>query len=309
MKLKQLIYLLLLIGSLLLTGCTTETKQEQPTANVTFADALGRTVQISAPERVGIASGSLADCWMLAGGEVCAVTRDAVEERNLDLPEDVIDLGSLKDPSLEAILAANLDFLILTPSLPSHLAFADTLDQAGITYAYFDVETFADYLSLMKICTDITGRADLYETNGTVLTAQIEETIETGKRDDAPSVLLLRTSSSRVKVLDSETMVGAMLKDLGCVNIADSNSGILTELSLEAIVDADPDYIFITCMGDLEEGKAQLAASLSSNPIWDTLQAVQSGRCHFLEKDLFQYKPNARWGESYEILAELLAAN
>ncbi len=78
-------------------------------------------------------------------------------------------------------------------------------------------------------------------------------------------------------------------------------------MSIEAIVAEDPDYIFVTCMGDLEEGQAQLEASLTSNPIWNTLQAVQNGRVLFLEKDLFHNKPNARWGESYEILAELLA--
>ena len=78
---------------------------------------------------------------------------------------------------------------------------------------------------------------------------------------------------------------------------------------VKAIVEADPDYIFITCMGDFEEGKAQMESNFSSNPIWDTLQAVKNGRCFYLEKELFHYKPNARWGESYEVLAQLLADN
>ena len=91
-------------------------------------------------------------------------------------------------------------------------------------------------------------------------------------------------------------------------NIADGESSLLSELSLEAIVQADPDYIFISCMGDLAEGQAQLAAVLTDNPIWETLQAVRNERVFWLEKDLYHQKPNARWGESYEILAELLAA-
>ena len=159
----------------------------------------------------------------------------------------------------------------------------------------------------MKVFTDITGRADLYETNAASLQPQIEAAIASGKREDAPTVLILRTSSSKVKALDSSFMVGGMLEEFGCINIADSENGILSDLSIEAIVAEDPDYIFVTCMGDLEEGQAQLEASLTSNPIWNTLQAVQNGRVLFLEKDLFHNKPNARWGESYEILAELLA--
>ena len=295
-----------LIVCMLLTGCGAG---ETPTfgEGITFTDSMGRTVTVSAPQRVGICSGSLAECWLLAGGEITAVTRDAVTERNLELPENYIDLGSLKEPSVEAILAADLDFVILMSSLPNHVAMAETLEKTGTAYAYFDVENFSDYLELMKIFTNITGRSDLYEANASGLQPRIDVAIESGKREDAPTVLILRTSSSRVKVLDSSFMVGGMLQEFGCVNIADSENSLLTELSLEAIVQADPEYIFISCMGDLEEGKAQLEASLTSNPIWGTLQAVQNNRVFWLDKELFHQKPNARWGESYEILAELLS--
>lgn len=272
----------------------------------TLVDALGKSIYVENPLRVGIASGSLAECWMLAGGEVCAVTRD-VEDRNLALPEDVIDLGALKEPSLETILAADLDFLILMPNLNNHLAMAETLDKAGINYAYFDVEDFDDYLELLKLFTDITGRHDLYEVNGAALIPQIEAALERGRLDEPAKILILRTSSGKIKALDSSTMVGSMLKEFGCVNIADSDSGLLTDLSLEAIVRENPDYIFISCMGDVEEGMALLESTLAANPVWDKLQAVQNGRCHYLEKELFHYKPNARWGESYEKLAGLLS--
>ena len=301
---KRILALLLICT--VLSGCGAAEAPESRDG-ITFTDSMDRTVTVSAPQRVGICSGSLAECWLLAGGEIAAVTRDAVTERYLELPENYIDLGSLKEPSTEAILAADLDFVILMSSLPNHVAMAETLEKTGTAYAYFDVENFSDYLELMKIFTDITGRSDLYEANAAALQPQIESIIENGKREDAPTVLILRTSSSRVKVLDSSFMVGGMLKEFGCVNIEDSDGSLLTELSLEAIVQADPDYIFISCMGDLEEGQAQLEASLTSNPIWDTLQAVENNRVFWLDKELFHQKPNARWGESYEILAELLS--
>ena len=300
-------WIALLLICALLSGCATGVKTPDASTGITFTDSIDRTVTVSDPQRVGICSGSLAECWLLAGGEVCAVTRDAVTERSLDLPDDCIDLGSLKEPSQEAILAADLDFVVLMEGLPNHRAMAETLEKTGIAYAYFDVENFSDYLQLMKIFTDITGRSDLYEANAASLQPQIEAAIASGKREDAPTVLILRTSSSKVKALDSSFMVGGMLEEFGCVNIADSDGSLLTELSLEAIVQVDPDYIFISCMGDLEEGQAQLEASLTSNPIWDTLQAVENNRVFWLDKELFHQKPNARWGKSYEILAELLS--
>ncbi|NLK36984.1 MAG: ABC transporter substrate-binding protein [Epulopiscium sp.] len=304
MKIKAIVLLFIIV---FLSGCANTNSVSENTNGIQFTDSLNRTVTISEPKRVGIASGSLAECWILAGGEVCAVTKDAVTEKELDLPKDYINLGSLQEPSLETILAADLDFLILMSSLSNHVEMADTLEKAGIPYAYFDVENFDDYLKLMKVFTDITGRSDLYEKSAKALQPLIAAAIERGKREDAPTVLVLRTSSSRVKVLDSSFMVGGMLKEFGCVNIADSENSLLTELSMEAIVKENPDYIFISCMGNLEEGQAQLKATLTSNPIWNTLQAVQNDRVFYLEKELFHQKPNARWGESYEILAQLLS--
>lgn len=44
-----------------------------------------------------------------------------------------------------------------------------------------------------------------------------------------------------------------MLKDLGCINIADSDSGLLEEIQMESILAADPDHIFVTTMGSSTE--------------------------------------------------------
>ena len=45
---------------------------------------------------------------------------------------------------------------------------------------------------------------------------------------------------------------------------------------------------------------------LTGNPAWASLSAVSGGQYHVLPKDLFHYKPNARWGEAYEMLADIL---
>ena len=49
-----------------------------------------------------------------------------------------------------------------------------------------------------------------------------------------------------------------------------------------------------------------MRATVESNPAWPGLQAVQNGRYLLLPKELFHYKPNARWGESYAYLAKIL---
>ena len=105
----------------------------------------------------------------------------------------------------------------------------------------------------------------------------------------------------------SGTVLGEMLADLGCINIADQDQSLLEDLSMEAILAADPDKILIVLQGaDPEPAKAQLEGEVLSNPAWQQLTAVREGRVYYMDKDLYHLKPNARWGEAYDHLVEIL---
>ena len=96
-----------------------------------------------------------------------------------------------------------------------------------------------------------------------------------------------------------------MLGELGCENIADSAPLLLDGLSIEAILKENPDYIFFSPMGDEESSKAYMESVLK-DPLWQSLDAVKAGKYTYLPKDMFQYKPNARWADAYRFLSELL---
>ena len=274
----------------------------------TFTDSLGTTVELEQPpKRVAALLGSYAETWLLAGGEVVAVTQDAYDERGLELPEDTVNLGANQQPDLEALFAAEPDLVLLTPDLDGQMGLRDSLEAAGIPAAWFKVETFDDYLNMLKICTDLTGRSDLYQKNGLDIQSEIDAAIASVPEGEAPTVLLLRAYSSGVRAKNSDNIAGAILKDLGAANIADSDSGLLEDLQMESILAADPEFIFVTTMGASQEAALEsLDELLHSDPAWQTLTAVKEDRVEVLPKDLFHYKPNARWGESYQMLAELM---
>ena len=313
------LFTVLAAAVLLLTACAPgEGDASAPTSSAgveqsaqgtcTFTDSLGNTVELEQPpKRVAALLGSYAETWLLAGGEVVAVTQDAYDERGLELPEDTVNLGANQQPDLEALFAAEPDLVLLTPDLDGQMGLKDSLAAAGIPAAWFKVETFDDYLNMLKICTDLTGRSDLYQTNGLDIQRGIDAAIASVPEGEGPTVLLLRAYSSGVRAKNSDSIAGAMLKDLGAVNIADSNSGLLEDLQMESILAADPEFIFVTTMGASQEAALKsLDELLHSDPAWQTLTAVKEGRVEVLPKDLFHYKPNARWGESYQMLAELM---
>lgn len=313
---------------LALTGCTDSTKASVPVTDTvnapvstgpsdsiafSFTDALGRRVDVKNPQRTAALLGSFAQIWQLAGGEVCATADDAWDDLALDLAPDTVNLGKTKELSLEKLLEAEPDFILASTNTRQNVEWKDTLEAAGIAVAYFDVSDFEDYLQLLKICTSITGRSDLYEKNGLNVQAQIEAVLQKSQERIAacgrPRVLSLAASASKVRAKNSSSNVlGRMLHALGCDNIADSDKTLLENLSLEHILQADPDYIFVVQHGDDTEGTRKLFyRMLEEQPAWKQLSAIQNDRVFFMEKSLFSLKPNHRWGESYEILEEILA--
>ena len=293
------------------TACgSAESTQSQN--SIAFTDALDREVSVQKkPERVAALIGSFADVWVLSGGSICATAEDAWDDFDLELP-DAVNIGGAHSPNLELLLAADPDLVIASASTSSNVEMREVLEAAGITVAYFDVDNFDDYLAMLDICTDITGRKDLYEKNGLMIQSQIEvvktEVAASSLSDHERTVLLLRAHSGSVKAKGSEgTILGEMLADLGCINIADSDTSLLEALSVESVIRQEPYRIFVVTMGDdTEKAIDNLNRLMDENPAWGSLRAVTEGRLHVMDRKLFNIKPNAGWAESYEKLSEII---
>lgn len=283
---------------------------EAPGTAYTFTDALGNTVTVDRPQRVVSFYGSFAEMWMLAGGELAGTTDDAITERKLPLGEDVAIIGSTRNPNLEMALGLDADFAILSADTTDHVQAAETLRAAGVTCAFFRVDTLEDYLAAMEVCTSITGRADLYEQNALAVQRQAQEVIQRVRpllEEEPVTALLIRAYSTGAKAKGMDNLAGVMLHQLGVKNLVDQHPSLLEELSMEEIIAADPDYIFVTIMGSSQQKALDaLAEGIQKNPAWSSLSAVQNDRYIILPGDLFHYKPNARWGESYAYLANIL---
>ncbi len=306
---------LLAVMCLLLSGCTAERAPASafssvvsaaPTA-VSVTDSNGDTLEIPAGSpKVVCLYGSYADAWLSAGGALAGVTEDAVKERELAVGDAKI-VGTVKEPNAEEIIALDPDWVVLSSDIAGQIDLRDVLENAGLACSYFRVDTFEDYAFMMKQFCQVTGRQELIEEKVERVSAQISDVI--GKAETAgssPDVLLMRAFSTGVKAKTDDELAGAILKDLGAHNIADDHPSMLEDLSLEEVIVSDPDFIFVTTMGNEQKALDYLDSQIEGNPAWQELSAVKDGRYVILPKDLFHYKPNSRWGESYEYLAKIL---
>ena len=253
------------------------------------------------PQNVVALMRSLADMWLLAGGTLAGVTEDATD---LDGAGSATTVGTTAKPSLEAIVGLDPGLVLLSGEIPAQKELKDSLDGQGITSQVVLIESFGDYASSMRQFCDLTGRSDLYDQNVTAVQTGIDEV--QGQADGLPqaSYLALRTSAAKSKVLKNDYFACAIFNDLAMANVAADTSS-LDDLSLEALAAADPDNIFVIYQGEEDEAASAFEEGFSSQPVWQDLSATKAGHVYVLPKDLFQYKPNARWAEAYRYILDL----
>lgn len=307
---KKQIFLILLVCAMLLSACTsgeTKTSEGKAETGKTISDSRGQDLHIDGtPKKVVALSSSWVDLWKISGGEVIGTTLDGKVNPSLNLDDNVSNVGTIKDPNLESILKLKPDLVILSKDIPSHVNIAKSLDEAKVNTYVVKIENMNEYLDTLKNFTRLTGKTENYKKYGT----DIEKEVKTLLRDipnkgEEKSALVLRAFSTGVKPKADGHVVCSILEDIGIKNIAKNKDFPLDDISMEAIMDKNPDFIFIVPMGDEDKAKDALKKSLSDDPAWNTLDAVKKGKVIILEKNLYNSKPNERWAEAYEKLLEI----
>lgn len=295
-------FILPLLLCLLLCACSAA--PEVAEGERTLQDALGNIATLPENPRVVSCYGSFAECWLLSGGKLVGVTKDAIEEHGLDTGDAKI-IGTVKNINLESLVALDPDYIILSADLSAHLSLQESLDAMGLSYGYFRMDDFSDYKALMGQFCALNGGAEAYA----FAVERTEKAMEDIKNKLPPSsatYLLMRAYSTGIKVKGDDNQAGQILHAFGMENLANALDSNIEELSLEYIIQAEPDYIFILPMGDEDVAKAYVDALMEQNPAFRSLHAVEKGQLYILPKNLFHYKPNHRWGESYAYLAKIL---
>ncbi len=294
-----------------LAACSAPNESGEGEVYYQFTDDRGVTVALhSRPVRVAVLFSSFAEIWSLAGGEIAVTVGESVERGFAAEGTPLVDAGAGKTINVEALIAAEPDFVICSADVARQVEAARLLEQNGIPAACFTVEHFDDYLRVLGILTAITQNAKAYEEYGTAVQARIDAMMaELAEREvEKRTVLFIRAGSSAASTkakTAKDHFAAAMLAELGAENIADAAPILLDGLSIEEILRADPDRVLISTMGDVDAAMQNMNAVLQSEA-WSALRAVQNNDYAYLPKELFQFKPNARWDEAYAYLIGLV---
>ena len=294
-----------------LTSCTGDTEKISDIVIESVTASEGEITE--APKNAAVLMSSLAEIWKEAGGEVSITVGESVERGFADDSAILVDSGAGKTVNTELLISLKPDIVICSEDIPAQVEAAELLKDAGIRTEIYRVESFSDYLSVLDSMTDITGNKNAYTEKGLRVKEQIEALLgsDAAKSAAGKNILFVRAGSSASSTkakLPDDHFACAMLEELGCVNIADGESPLIDSLSMEYIISTDPCYIFFSMMGN-EDAAMKNINSMLEEETWKSLTAVKENRVVILPKDLFHFKPNAKWADAYKYLIDIFAEN
>lgn len=290
---KKAFLLILLSLSLIVCGCggtAPSTNTEKPT-------------------RVAVLFSSLAEIWLEAGGEIAITVGETVERGFADADTPLVDSGAGKTINVELLLSLDPDLVICSADIAAQAEAAELLREAGIETLVLHVETFDDYIAALTAMTEITGNTNALQ-NALAMKSRIDDLLSSERVAAlvGTRILFVRAGSTAASTKakgSADHFAADMLRQIGCVNLADNAPLSLDNIGMEAILASDPDHIFFSMMGDEAAARSNIETLLKSET-WQALTAVREGRVTILDKSLFHFKPCGRWEQAYLALVDCL---
>lgn len=275
--------------------------------SVTFREADGSIVELPKnPERTIVSLNSIMDLWYMAGGDSLARLKGSVNVP--DEAKDLPILGSIASLNMELFMELDPDFIIT--SITSYQdGVRDLFKGEGVPVVTIDYKTYDDFRIIMDLFTRLTGKREIYDNMMMPVQTQVQSILDQVPEGEAPTVCILFAGTRYVKVETQNTITGSTCAQLGADNIYKETTiegATRVELSLEYILEQDPDFIFVTTMGNVDKCRARVEQDVVSSDIWGDLTAVKEGRFIYLDKSYSIYKPNRFYPEAYRIMAEFL---
>ncbi len=308
-KKRFLAALFCLLLALALSGCGSEQAANNSSAQV-FAkvqDDLGREVILEKkPERIVVTSASFLEPLHEVGGEV--VGRPDSRTKMPDYAKDKASVGKVYQIDVEKVLSCEPDLVIINKGMNEKLA--DTLEASGIKTLVVDMKSYADVKREVALFAQLTGEKE----KGEALISSMDKKIQAVKEkipQEKRRVSIIHSTNQGLTVQLSGSIAGSIAEMLGWENVA----GDMTPLekdpdsapySLESMVEKNPELLFVTSMGKLEEIKASMDATMAENPAWQSVEAVRQGKVYYLPQDLFLLSPGIHYPEAVELMAKLV---
>jgi iron complex transport system substrate-binding protein len=265
--------------ALLLASCG-EAPEPAPDHAIAVVDDAGRTVALPAPARrvISLIPAQTEIVGVLAGRDVLIARTQWDRDPELaHLPS----IGNALTPSVEWLAAQRPELIIAWPDAQSR-DVVQRLSDVGIPVYASRVESIAGIRSMIERLGVLLGEAARADSLVAALDAELDAVRAGVAGRETPRVLYL-LSVEQPTVAGPGTFIDEIIRIAGGENAFDDLRQLWPQVSLEEIVRRQPDVI----IRPSERALRDPLAGMAGQPGWRELRAVQQGRVHGVDPDLF----------------------
>ncbi len=260
----------LLISLLVLAGCV------PCHATRVVTDQVGRAVTLpDHPHRIVALVPSITDdLYALGAGNDVVGISDFVEFPAAARTKPSV--GTITDPSLEAILALHPDLILGTPYANNQNAL-DSLQHLNIPVFLIDPHGVAGILRSLSVLGDALNR----QPDATALVARLNQRIEAVRasvRGKPVISIFMPVSYDPVFTIGKGSYITEIVALAGGRSITDDLAQEWPEISLEAVIARAPEALLML------RGGSTTLDSLEKRPGWKILPAVRNHRVYYVDK-------------------------
>ena len=294
MKLRKLASIFV-IGALLMTGC-------QSTGGSEKTDEAANVAEEKTVVAATVSGSQVLD---RLDAEVVGIPTTKLEmpERFKGLPE----VGQSMSPDLEIVASLEPDVFVMDNMFRESVE--ESLDEYDFNTFFIKTSSYTEYLESIEEL----GKVINKEEEATALINEfkdIEKEISTKKGDKSPTVAIIFGGGENFMLATETSYLGDLAKAVGVTNIASKIDGEVEngyiQLSLEHILEQNPDYILRFAHGNLEETKKSFDEAFDKNPAYQELDAVKNNKVVDLDPTVFNVSANLKVKEAIKTLGDIL---
>lgn len=302
----------ILIAGIFLTGCggekvsaPVEVNQQKIFATVTD-DAGNKIILPQKPTRIVVTSAGFLEPMHAVGCEI--VGRPDSKNQMPDWAKNLPSVGQVYQIDNERLIACAPDLVVVNKGMNEKLL--PLLDENKIPALVVEMKTFDDVKRALKLFSTLSGNVEA----GDKIIRDMDEEIS-AVLDKVPKknlrVAILHSTAQGVTVQLDGSIAGSIAKMFGWENVAAGMTPLeknpdAAPYSMETLAQQNPEIIFVTSMGNVDEIKKNMLDAVKSNDAWQTITAVKENRMYFLPQDLFLLSPGLKYPEAVRKMAELI---
>ena len=272
-------------------------RAKAPASRSAIVDDLGDTIRPGAPARriVSLSPVTTEILFALgAGGRLVGRTHWDLYP---DSARRVPDLGNGIQPSVEAILGARPDLVVLYAS-PANRAAASQLRRSGVATLSISEDRVADFPRAVRWLADAVGERSA----GARIIDTVEQSLRSVKVQARPATartVFWHIWDSPLYTIGGGSYLDELVETAGAVNIFHDLGAASPTVTMEEIVRRNPDFVL---------AGPTAAATIRSSAKWQAVPAVRTGRVLVVDTALVG-RPGMRMGEAARHLRALIMGN